>query len=81
MMVNIELNNNNWYSNWCWLLLPNYDELVEQYYKLKDDIILMSSDVDYKLVKGRRDIIHFDLFVINIMNILRKQMKIMILLL
>jgi superfamily II DNA or RNA helicase len=27
------------YDNWCWLLLPNYDKEVENYYKNKEDII------------------------------------------
>ena len=26
------------HGNWCWLLLPNYDELVAKYYKKKEEI-------------------------------------------
>lgn len=26
------------HGNWCWLLLPDYDELVAKYYKRKEDI-------------------------------------------
>jgi hypothetical protein len=35
LMVQVKPKN----GNWCWLLLPNYDSLVKQYYTPKEDII------------------------------------------
>jgi superfamily II DNA or RNA helicase len=46
MMVNVEPIDNNW----CWLLLPNYDELVEQYYKTKYEIILAIKKLNIKTI-------------------------------
>jgi len=43
------------YGNWCWLLLPDYDDLVAKYYKKKEEIqdaihrLCIKSITDYEL--------------------------------
>lgn len=47
MMVFIKLP----YENWCWLLLPDYDDLVEKYYKTKEEIQSAIRQLGIKSIK------------------------------
>jgi superfamily II DNA or RNA helicase len=46
LMVQVKPKN----GNWCWLLLPNYDSLVQQYYTSKEDIILAIQKLGIKSI-------------------------------
>lgn len=48
------------------------DKLSEQ---CKANIIIKTSEIEYNLLRGRRQIIHFDSFVLNIMKLIQEQMK------
>ena len=58
LMVEIDKNREN--LNWCWLLLPNYKELIEIYYKEKDDIIKAIIKLNIKSIKQYEDLQHLD---------------------
>jgi superfamily II DNA or RNA helicase len=47
MMVQVVPKNNNW----CWLLLPNYDDLLEKYYKVKEDIMMAIKKLNIKTIE------------------------------
>ncbi len=70
------------------IMMSNYDAskiLKDIEFKLIDsdklndsaklNIILKASQVDYNLIRGRRNIIHFDAFVVNVMKIINLMNK------
>lgn len=46
LMVQVKPKN----GNWCWLLLPNYDNLVKKYYNNKEDIIIAIKKLNIKSI-------------------------------
>jgi replication factor C subunit 3/5 len=48
------------------------DKLSEQ---CKANIIIRTSEIEYNILRGRREIIHFDSFVLNIMKIIQDHVK------
>ena len=43
--------------------------------EIKSEIILLSSETDHNMIRGRREIIHFDVLIIGILNIIAKKNK------
>lgn len=48
------------------------DKLSEQ---CKANIIIRTSEIEYNLLRGRREIYHFDRFTVNIMNIIKNEIN------
>ena len=59
LMVEIDKNRDK--LNWCWLLLPNYNELVEVFYKTKEDISKAIIKLNIKSIKQYEDKYHIDI--------------------
>ena len=62
-MVEIDKNRDN--INWCWLLLPNYNELVEVFYKTKEDISKSIIKLNIKSIKQYEDKHYLDIKLAN----------------
>ena len=58
LMVEIDKHKEN--LNWCWLLLPNYNELVETFYKEKEDISKAIIKLNIKSIKHYEEKQHLD---------------------
>jgi len=59
LMVNIDKNKEK--INWCWILLPNYGEFVEKFYKEKDELVNAIIKLNIRSIKQYEDKQYLDI--------------------